>query len=81
MVTGGRWLSTLYTGDLLHIPRGTIHYAKSTSDAPSLHFTVSAAKNLEVRPWVNLPLSPDKGMRVLFVFWFLRFFISIVLCR
>lgn len=39
---------TIRAGDMLHIPRGIIHYAKSASEAPSMHFTISSAKNLDI---------------------------------
>lgn len=34
-------------GDLLFVPRGYVHQAAAAGDKASLHFTVSAAKNLE----------------------------------
>ena len=41
---------TLHTGDVLYVPRGHVHHASSGSASPSLHYTISAAKNME---WVN----------------------------
>ncbi len=41
------------TGDLLYVPRGFIHIAKSLDSAQSMHFTVSPVKNLEWAPFLQ----------------------------
>eukprot|EP01147_Barroeca_monosierra_P003260 gene3260-8248_t len=54
-VAGDVVLTPILTpGDVLFVPRGMPHYAKSVADHPSLHFTVSPTKNLE---WVDFYLS------------------------
>jgi len=42
--------SSLGTGDLLYVPRGCVHHASSGQSMPSLHYTISATKNME---WVD----------------------------
>jgi hypothetical protein len=39
--------SVLESGDLLHVPRGFVHHAASEPDSSSLHYTISATKNME----------------------------------
>eukprot|EP00039_Didymoeca_costata_P011481 m.161361 g.161361 ORF g.161361 m.161361 type:complete len:540 (+) comp15187_c0_seq5:187-1806(+) len=39
--------TTITKGDLLFVPRGFIHHARAGTNQASLHYTISAAKNLE----------------------------------
>ena len=36
--------ATVHAGDMLHLPRGVVHYSMALGDAPSLHYTLSAVR-------------------------------------
>lgn len=50
--------AVLSAGDLLYVPRGYVHQAAAGYVEPSLHYTISAAKNLE---WSTLLPAMFKG--------------------